>query len=404
MLSVTVCIATSPAVRAAASDADEPAGPDAVRRHLAAVKAVGAEGAMGADAARAWRALAEADAKWLPEILAAIDDAGPVASNWIRTAVDAIGDRALANGGTLPVKALEAFVRDTSHGARARRVAYEWLARVDETAPDRLIPGMLRDPGSAFRRDAVARLLTDGTRHLDAARKAYRKALSGAVDPDQVKQITEQLAKLGVEVDVPRHFGFILEWRLIGPFDNTDSECFDVVYPPEKTVDLKAKCPGKFGPVAWIDTATSDDYGVVNLNKRLGGHKDAIAYAFGEFTSKGAESAEIRIGTFNGIKLWLNGDLLFAHEEYHHGSAIDQYRIKAALRSGRNTMLLKISQNNQKDSWAQNWQFQLRVCDAEGAAVLSTTRPKRTKKAKKAQPAASRPQTAATKPAAETGP
>ena len=46
-----------------------------------------------------------------------------------------------------PLAALERFVLDLDGDPRARRFAFEWIRRVDETATDRLIPGMLDDPG-----------------------------------------------------------------------------------------------------------------------------------------------------------------------------------------------------------------------------------------------------------------
>ena len=91
----------------------------------------------------------------LPRILGAMDGSGPLAANWIRVAVDAIAERELARGGKLPVRELEEFIRETGHHPRARRLAFEWLRRVDPEAPDRLIPEMASDPSLELRRDAV---------------------------------------------------------------------------------------------------------------------------------------------------------------------------------------------------------------------------------------------------------
>ena len=55
-------------------------------------------------------------------------------------------------------------------------------------------------------------------------------------------------------------------------------------------------------------------------------------------------------------------------------ATIDQYIATGALNEGKNTILLKICQNEQTEAWAQNWQFQLRVCDAVGTAILSQDR------------------------------
>jgi hypothetical protein len=48
--------------------------------------------------------------------------------------------------------------------------------------------------------------------------------------------------------------------------------------------------------------------------------------------------------------------------------------MRARLRAGKNVILLKVCQNEQSEDWAQTWQFQFRVCDATGTAILSADR------------------------------
>ncbi|HBI43232.1 MAG TPA: hypothetical protein DDY78_10305, partial [Planctomycetales bacterium] len=69
------------------------------------------------------------------------------------------------------------------------------------------------------------------------------------------------------------------------------------------------------------------------------------------------------------IKIFLNGKEIFARDEYHHGMAVDQHSAAGVLKAGRNELLLKVCQNEQSEPWAQNWSFQVRLCDAVGAAV-----------------------------------
>ena len=57
---------------------------------------------------------------------------------------------------------------------------------------------------------------------------------------------------------------------------------------------------------------------------------------------------------------------------------VDQYIAKAMLKAGRNELLLKVCQNEQKEDWAQQWKFQVRLCDAVGAAVPYTPIPVKT--------------------------
>ena len=341
--------------------------------------AVGPKAAGTHEAARAWEQVVRVDAGPLPVVLAAMDRAGPLAANWIRTAADAIAERQLRRGGKLPAAELERFVLDRRHAPRARRVAYEWLVRVDPTAEERLIPGMLHDKSLQMRRDAVARLIDDAARVAKLSGPAdavplYRRALSAARDLDQIKLLAGRLRKLGQEIDLPRQLGFLVRWKLIGPFDNTDEKAFDTVYPPEREIDLRASYRGKHGAVGWIDHVTGHDYGEVDFNKALGTEKGVVGYAMAEFLSPRRQEVEFRMTSFNAVKLWLNGELIDEHPVYHAGSQMDQFATPAVLEPGRNVILVKVCQNEQTQDWARYWSFKLRVCDSEGGAVLSADR------------------------------
>lgn len=345
---------------------------------LARLKAVGREGEGNEAASRAWQDVVQQGAAALPAILQAIDDAGAISTNWLRTAGDAIVERTLAAGKPLPAKELEQFVRQARHNPAARRLAYEWLCRIDPETPGRLLPGMLQDPSPELRRDAVALVLKQARSQLDkgdqdAARAAYRRALTGACDKDQVDLIVKELDKLGVKIDVAAHFGFVCRWLIVAPFDNHNDAGFSVAYPPEKGVDPKAVYKGKDGKEArWIAVAATDPYGVVNLNKELGKQQGVVAYAYAVLSSPKERPIQIRAGSMNGIKIFLNGKEVYHRDEYHHGMDMDQHIARGTLKAGRNELLVKICQNEQKEDWAQEWKFQVRLCDAVGAAVPFT--------------------------------
>ncbi|MCS6849708.1 MAG: hypothetical protein NZ700_00895 [Gemmataceae bacterium] len=342
---------------------------------LTQIKAVGREGAGNPQAAQAWRELAQQGSEALPAILAGLDDAHPIAANWLRCAVDTIAARELAAGRSLPAAALEAFVTDTRHAPRARRLAYEWLVRVDPTAPGRLLPGLADDPSTELRRDAVAVLIQNAEAiaaqgDKSAAVAAYRKALTSARDRDQVEAIAQALKKFDVTVDLAAHFGFITDWLLAAPFDNTNGIGFAAVYPPEKGVDVNATYVGKNGlKFGWKPTTTSDPFGKVDLNKVIGKYMGVVGYGFAAVHSPTEQRVEVRAGTKNAVKIFVNGQEVFFREEYHHGMRMDQHVAPCTLRKGRNEILIKVCQNEQKEPWAQEWEFQLRVCDAVGGAV-----------------------------------
>jgi hypothetical protein len=78
---------------------------------------------------------------------------------------------------------------------------------------------------------------------------------------------------------------------------------------------------------------------------------------------------EVRIGSPNACKVWVNGQSAISREVYHAGTQIDQYTAPVKLKAGSNWVLVKICQNEQTESWAQDWKFQLRFTDASGAAI-----------------------------------
>jgi hypothetical protein len=313
----------------------------------------------------------------LVPILDGIDRANPLAENWLRGAFEAIADRHLKEGSPLPAAELERFALDRTHAASARQLAFDWLTKVDPNASDRLVPGMLDDPNVEFRRQAVQRLIdaasaAEAAKEADKSKALYEQAFRSALDPDQLDVTFDKLTALGAAPDLKAQLGLIDRWRVIGPFDHRNGIGFDAVYPPETELDLGKKYAGTQGEAAWVELQSDQRHAIVDLNKLVAPHKGAVMYAYAKFESEREQPVEIRLGTPNGWKLWVNGELLFAHEEYHQSMRIDQYRTKATLRAGANHILLKICQNEMTQDWAQRWEFQVRVCDPSGTAVLSS--------------------------------
>jgi hypothetical protein len=341
---------------------------------LAALQKVGAEGDGHAAAIEAWPVVAQASPEQLPEILASMRDENRLATNWVRAAVDAIAERTLASGGSLPVESLEAYIADRNHSSHSRRLAYEWLVRVDEQARQRWLPKLLDDPSLELRRDAVAARFDAGKAITSSdkpqAVALLREALKFARDKDQVDEVAKALRDAGETVDLPTHFGFLMNWHLIGPFDNRNDIGWDQAYPPEQEQKLDTEYTGMEGAVRWTPAATTQEYGELNLNDLLGKHKGAVAYAVTYFDAQEERPAELRLGCINANKVWLNGELLTANHVYHAGESVDQYVGTGRLKAGRNVILLKICQNEQTEDWAQDWKFQLRVCDPLGTAIL----------------------------------
>ena len=352
-----------------------PARADSLASSIAAVRAVGPEGKGNAEATTAWQTLSQSPVKSLPTLLAGMDGANELALNWLRSAVDAVVARAAAQGEALPVSALQEFVRDQSHHPRARRLAYELIASTDPKVAEQLMAGMLDDSSPELRREAVQRLITEAdTLHKagktnDAIAK-YQAALKPAREADQIDSIAETLKKLGAPVELQKIFGWIGKWQIVGPFDNTGGAGFERTFPPEAAVDLKTEYDGKTGKVRWQEVTATGDYGVVDFNKPIGSLKGVTGYAWTELNSDKPRPVELRLACNNGWKIWLNGKLLFGRDEYHLGTEIDHYRMPAELKAGKNTILVKLCQNEQVADWTKEWEFQLRITDAIGTPII----------------------------------
>lgn len=347
------------------------AADDETARALSAIKAVTKEGKGNEDASPAWKTLVSKGGEALFPTLEAFDEGNPTATNWLRSAVDAIAEREAAAGGKLPADKLEAFTRDTKHAPSARRVAYELLVAQDPGAKDRLLPSFLNDKSPELRRDAIARelaLIEKSTK--PSARADLEKLFAFGRDRDQVDLLAKKVEEHGGKVSVTEHFGFVTHAALVGPFDSTGGKGFAASYPPEGAKDATGTFEGKGGAeLRWLPAGTADKYGKFDLNKLLGKHKDACAYALAAVIADGQTPCEIRVTSITSVKIFLNGKELFARDEYHHGAPFDAHVGKGVLKTGENVVVLKVCQNNQSESWAQDWFFQMRVCDATGGPL-----------------------------------
>ncbi len=258
-------------------------------------------------------------------------------------------------------------------------MVFEWLQKIGSDQAEQMIDMFINDPSDELRREAVGRYIKQAEKiakespdDLKSRCDFYRKALLGASDDDQVRKIIKGLKQCGEEVDLQYHYGFLNTWYLIGPFNNKQGVGFAQVYPPEKEINLSAVYEGQLGEVTWKKYQTDDPYGILDIAKQVAPYKGAVEYAYTEFFSEKGQVVEFRLATPNAWKLWVNGKLLFEREEYHRGTAFDQYRVPGTLKKGKNTILLKICQNEQTQDWAQRWQFQFRVCNPYGMAIHST--------------------------------
>ena len=354
-------------------------GQDAIKTNKAinALRQVDKEGKGFAEAIPAANLLRKTEAEKIDVLLDAMTDTNPVAENWLRGVIFDVARQAKQ-----PMAAkLKAYALDQANNPTGRGVAMELLLKESPQTANELITGCLNDPSLALREMAVEQAIERAQQlakdQPDLAIADYQKSLASARHPRQLARIIEALGKLGKDISTADAFVLVTDWQSVAPFDNVNGVGFDKPYAPEKefqssgTIDLKTKHTGKNGNINWQTITGSPDLGEVDLADAYDKEKGAVGYLFAEFESDEDQPAQARLGCINANKIWINGKLVMQNEVYHAGSMIDQYIADFPLKKGTNRILLKICQNEQEESWAQNWKFQFRITDPSGKGLAS---------------------------------
>ncbi|MGV3483193.1 MAG: hypothetical protein ACO1RT_02110 [Planctomycetaceae bacterium] len=350
-----------------------------VSQDAAVVKQIGPEAAGYEEAILAARRLSSHPPAAVSEVLSSMRGSSPLAKNWLRMIASDVADN-----GEFPREVLLQFFADRSQDTDARHAAYQMLVTKDPALKPKLLEGAVDDPSLPVRHAAIAKLLVEAAKQKDAGNKdeaveLFRAVISQGRNPDQLQAAVKSLGELGDKVELADELGLIRRWWVIGTFDNENSAHFDTAYAPEPIYASQGRLPAdwlKDQAVAVAETGTgtgspakahvvasSDSFGVVSINPAMKNAKDAIAYCYVEFELDEAVDAVARLGCITASKVWVNGKFVMANEVYHSGTRIDQYVGQCSLVPGLNSVLIKICQNAQTESWAQDWQFQFRLTD-----------------------------------------
>jgi hypothetical protein len=171
--------------------------------------------------------------------------------------------------------------------------------------------------------------------------------------PEDVKFTDIEMARIAVKVR-PR-YAFINRWMVAGPYTQKDTEgsdLFDVVFAPE------IKDPG----VTWILYPVEKyGQGVVALDK-LFGTDHCTAYLKTRIWCPEIRKSVIEAGSDDGIKLWINGKLVHAHDvmrAYTEG----EDKVPVELHKGWNDFMAKITQGT------GGWQAGFVITDEQGQVM-----------------------------------
>ena len=151
----------------------------------------------------------------------------------------------------------------------------------------------------------------------------------------------------------------ITDWHLIGPFVGPKKGhiSLDLKTDLEKeftrqkngSVNLKARFQANGSALAWKEIK-ADKRGFVNLAEQLGKHEYAVAYAYTQIDSVHARDCVLTCGSDDGIRIWLNGQIIHSNE-IGRGYKANSDAVTIHLEAGVNHLLVKI------DNYVMGWGF-----------------------------------------------
>ena len=346
------------------------AGIESEKKLIDSFLAVDAHGKGNKEAVSSLDLIDQLNPSSIPRLLNAMNHANAVGNNWIRAAISEILQS--STNFSFPEKDIKRFILDSKNQGSSRRTAFEILSDFRPKQASALIPTFLNDPETTLRREAISQILSRAENEGDEKKaiNLLHKALNNARDVDQIQSASKALKEKGHEIDLLDLMGFISQWEMLGPFDNSEREGFAKPYLPETEKVKVASYEGKNGEINWSALVTKDSLGKVDINKEFGELKEVLAYACTEFYSDRKQKVQFRLGSKNAWKIWVNGKFLFGRDEYHRGGTrVDQFIIDGFLNQGKNQILLKVCQNEQTQPWTKQWEFCLRITDPTGKVI-----------------------------------
>jgi Predicted peptidase len=146
------------------------------------------------------------------------------------------------------------------------------------------------------------------------------------------------------------------KWYIHGPFANPQNQWlghqgFQYDYLTEYGGEAKASLVSQWPQYRM-------EKGVINFVRIFGPIENQVAYAYCEFTSARSQTVALKLGSDDGIKVWLNGQLVFSHH-IHRSLLADEDAVAVQLKPGINRLMCKIEQGNGA------WGFTARLCSID---------------------------------------
>ena len=281
--------------------------------------------------------------------------------SYLRMAASKLGDNDEAGALEMYHRSLKLAINDAT-----KNQALSGMAAIADTDSLPLVEQAMAEPATA-EAGALAYVAIAAKIGMNGDKKLAVAMISDAVKKSGASPVLDvasaRLRSLGADVaELTRQIGFVTDWYLIGTFPNPNKLGFSREYFPEKNIDLEAG--GKFGQVelAWKKIVVDSIPAKIDLTKHFTNHDDVAIYGYAEIDSPTAREINLRVGSDDGCKVWLNGEQVHATNA-SRGFSLDSDTIATQLVEGKNTLLIKVLQGG------GDWAMCARIADRENRPI-----------------------------------
>ncbi len=186
-----------------------------------------------------------------------------------------------------------------------------------------------------------------------------------AVSPGQVKLVVTEIAKAtssdairtqarALLKTIESFEDFVVGWQVSPKYAKTGkkyNQLFDIAFAPENggDVDWEIMPTGTNPAQLWL----------LDLNGLYPSSTQCVAYAYTWIHSESLQNARLELGSDDGIKVRLNGEIVHANN-VARGTVPGTDKADVQLKKGWNKLMLKVTQNS------AGWGFCVRLRDAAG--------------------------------------
>ena len=250
-------------------------------------------------------------------------------------------------------KAAELYLRASELATRPaeKRMILSGVSGVNSPAALELIEVYLDD--AAVRDEAALAAVQIAQQIWGSYPERCREAMEKVLDVAESERVKDQARQVLRAMETMN--GYITAWQVAGPYMKdgaNERELFDMAFAPEKE--------GK--EADWRIMPVSGGPPVILNLMSIGGGDNRVAYLCTRVWSAKKRPARLEIGSDDGIKVWLNDEVVHANNT-NRGCQPGQDKADVTLQKGWNSLMMKVTQG------AGGWAACARVTAPDGSLM-----------------------------------